>query len=119
MCIRDSSWDSVCPLYTNKVTIQDVFNFWQKNNFDLKLTNNNGKTLAGNCDLCYLKGRKTLTKIIKEKPDLAEWWIEQEKKINATFRKDGNYIDLVNLTNLEEKQIELFDDDTRSCFCHD
>lgn len=114
-----NSWDSVCPLYTNKVTIQDVFNFWQKNNFDLKLTNNNGKTLAGNCDLCYLKGRKTLTKIIKEKPDLAEWWIEQEKKINATFRKDGNYIDLVNLTNLEEKQIELFDDDTRSCFCHD
>ena len=114
-----NSWDSVCPLYTNKVTIQDVFNFWQKNNFDLKLTNNNGKTLAGNCDLCYLKGRKTLTKIIKEKPDLAEWWIEQERKINATFRKDGNYIDLVNLTNLEEKQIELFDDDTRSCFCHD
>ena len=66
-----------------------------------------------------MKGTKTLTKIIKEKPDLADWWIAQEEKIDATFRKDGSYINLVDLTKLEDKQIELFDDDSRSCFCHD
>lgn len=114
-----NAWESVCPLYQDKILLKDVFDFWQNNDFDLKLTSNNGKTLAGNCDLCYLKGTKTLTKIIKEKPELADWWIEQETKTKATFRKDNNYINLVDLTKLEQKQIELFDDDSRSCFCHD
>ena len=114
-----NAWDSVCPLYQDKITVKEILEFWQKNNFDLKLTSENGQTTAGNCDLCYLKGTKTLTKIIKEKPDLADWWIAQEEKIDATFRKDGSYINLVDLTKLEDKQIELFDDDSRSCFCHD
>ena len=116
---NSNAWDSVCPLYQDKITIKEILEFWQKNNFDLKLTSENGQTTAGNCDLCYLKGTKTLTKIIKEKPDLADWWIAQEEKIDATFRKDGSYINLVDLTKLEDKQIELFDDDSRSCFCHD
>ena len=114
-----NAWDSVCPLYQDKITVKEILEFWQKNNFDLKLTSENGQTTAGNCDLCYLKGTKTLTKIIKEKPDLADWWIAQEEKIDATFRKDGSYINLIDLTKLEDKQIELFDDDSRSCFCHD
>ena len=114
-----NAWDSVCPLYQDKITVKEILEFWRKNNFDLKLTSENGQTTAGNCDLCYLKGTKTLTKIIKEKPDLADWWIAQEEKIDATFRKDGSYINLVDLTKLEDKQIELFDDDSRSCFCHD
>jgi 3'-phosphoadenosine 5'-phosphosulfate sulfotransferase (PAPS reductase)/FAD synthetase len=112
-------WESVCPLYTDKIIIEDVSKFWINNNFDLHLRNNNGKTLAGNCDLCYLKGTKTLSKIVKEKPELADWWIEQESKINATFKKNMSYINLIDLSKLESKQIELFDDDSRSCFCHD
>ena len=112
-------WESVMPLYQDKITVKEVTEFWRKNNFDLELTSENGQTTAGNCDLCYLKGTKTLTRILKEKPELADWWIAQEKKIDATFRKDGSYINLVDLTKLEDKQIELFDDDSRSCFCHD
>ena len=114
-----NAWDSICPLYQDKVTIKEVLEFWDKSNFDLKLTSQNGQTTAGNCDLCYLKGTKTLTTIIKEKPELADWWIAQEKNIDATFRKNGSYINLVDLAKLEERQIELFDDDSRSCFCHD
>jgi 3'-phosphoadenosine 5'-phosphosulfate sulfotransferase (PAPS reductase)/FAD synthetase len=125
-------WDSVCPLYQSKVTVEEVSNMWNKSNFDLNLPNHNGRTLAGNCDLCYLKGTKTLTKIIKERPDLADWWIDQENKIEksaqkflgrkvstASFRKDMKYIDLLNLTKLEERQQDLFDDNSLSCFCHD
>ena len=129
---NDTPWDSVSPLYTDKVVVEEIADFWRNNNFDLNLPNHNGKTLAGNCDLCFLKGTKTLTAIIKEKPELADWWIEQENKIEksakevldrevstATFRKNMKFIDLVDLSKLEAKQQELFDDDSRSCFCHD
>ena len=59
-----NAWDSVCPLYQDKITVKEILEFWRKNNFDLKLTSENGQTTAGNCDLCYLKGTKTLPKII-------------------------------------------------------
>ena len=114
-----NKWETSFPLYDNKVAVEDVGNFWKNNKFDLNLPNHNGKTLAGNCDLCYLKGTKTLTKIIKEKPELADWWIQEEAKISASFKKEMNYIKLVDLSKLEAKQQELFDDDSRSCFCHD
>lgn len=129
-----NKWTSLVPLYDNKVMVEDVSEFWENNDFDLKLPNHNGKTQAGNCDLCFLKGVKTLVQIIKEKPELADWWIEQEQKIEklnvgtkyenktvstATFNKTRSYKDLVEMAKLDAKQVELFDDDSRSCFCHD
>ena len=120
-----NKWTSLVPLYDNKVMVEDVALFWEKNEFDLKLPNHSGKTLAGNCDLCFLKGTRTLIKLIKEKPELADWWIEQEQKISkpdediATFNKSRSYTDLVELARLDAKQISMFEDDTRSCFCHD
>ena len=129
-----NKWESLVPLYDNKVMVEDVGKFWTNNNFDLNLPNHNGKTLAGNCDLCYLKGTQTLINIIREKPELADWWIEQEQKIaklnkgtkyegksisTGTFRKDRDYIELVDWAEQADKQTEMFDDDSRSCFCHD
>ena len=127
-----NKWYSLTPLYEDKITLSEINNFWKESSFDLSLPSFDGKTLAGNCDLCFLKGTKTLTAIIKEKPELADWWIEQENKIEksakevldrevstATFRKNMKFIDLVDLSKLEAKQQELFDDDSRSCFCHD
>ena len=120
-----NKWTSLVPLYDNKVMIEDVALFWEKNEFDLKLPNHSGKTLAGNCDLCFLKGTRTLIKLIKEKPELADWWIEQEQKISkpdediATFNKSRSYTDLVELAKFDSLQTSLFEDDARSCFCHD
>ena len=129
-----NKWTSLVPLYDNKVMVEDVARFWESNDFDLRLPNHNGKTQAGNCDLCFLKGTKTLIKIIQEKPELADWWIKQEdgiKEMNvgteyenktvstATFNKTRSYEDLVEMAKLDAKQVELFDDDSRSCFCHD
>jgi len=120
-----NKWTSLVPLYDNKVMVEDVALFWEKNEFDLKLPNHSGKTLAGNCDLCFLKGTRTLIKLIKEKPELADWWIEQEQKISkpdediATFNKSRSYTDLVELAKFDSLQTSLFEDDTRSCFCHD
>ena len=129
-----NKWTSLVPLYDNKVMVEDVALFWENNEFDLGLPNHSGKTLAGNCDLCFLKGTRTLIKLIKEKPELADWWIEQEQKIEKLnkgteyenkkvstdkFNRSRSYTDLVELARLDAKQISMFEDDARSCFCHD
>jgi hypothetical protein len=44
------------PLVTAGITKEDVGAFWRKQSFDLGLPNNNGVTMHGNCDLCFLKG---------------------------------------------------------------
>ena len=139
-----NKWESLVPLYDNKVMVEDVGNFWANNDFDLMLPSFNGKAPAGNCELCFLKGTRTLIMLIKEKPELADWWIEQENKVEkknwnkkikeknkgtpkegfevkltAQFRKDRSYTELVEMAKQDAKQIEMFDDDARSCFCHD
>jgi 3'-phosphoadenosine 5'-phosphosulfate sulfotransferase (PAPS reductase)/FAD synthetase len=127
-----NKWETLMPLYTDKKSVKDIYEFWKNNSFDLNLPNHGGKTLAGNCDLCYLKGTQTLVNILREKPELANWWIKQEEKLQSwrkedrgskygmTFKGNGmSYIKLLDVTKLDQKQIDLFDDDSRSCFCHD
>ena len=49
--------------------------WWDKQCFDLKL-----KDYQGNCDLCFKKSlRKRLT-ILKENPEIANWWLNMEQK---------------------------------------
>ena len=123
--VNYQKWLNLVPLYDAKVTKEDIYKFWNKKNFDLKLTNFNGKTPAGNCDLCFLKGKKTLTSLLKEKPKMADWWIEQERKFDTPkhkehktnqFIKNISYIDLVDLS---KQNVDLFDDQQMTCFCHD
>jgi len=120
-----NTWTNATPMNDAKHTVKDVSEFWKKQNFDLNLTNFNGKTPAGNCDLCFLKGMDTTMSILKERPEMADWWIKQEQKFGensgATFRKDRpKYIDLVDITNNQPEQLKLFnDDDQMTCFCHD
>ena len=71
---------NIAPLYEAKVTNEDVLEYWNKSNFDLQLPSIDGKTVAGNCDLCFLKGTKSIINILREKPELANWWIEKEKQ---------------------------------------
>lgn len=116
------AWTNITPMYDAKHTVEDVSEFWRKQNFDLNLTNANGKTPAGNCDLCFLKGMDTTIAILKERPEMADWWIKQEQKFGdssgATFRKDRpNYIKLLDISKTQQ---DLFgDDDQMTCFCHD
>lgn len=116
---KNNKWISIAPMFDAKHTIKDVIDFWSKQNFDLQLNSYNGKAPAGNCDLCFLKGMDSTLKILQERPHLANWWIEKEKEIQGTFRKDRpNYIDLLDISK-QPKQ-ELFnDDDSMDCFCHD
>jgi 3'-phosphoadenosine 5'-phosphosulfate sulfotransferase (PAPS reductase)/FAD synthetase len=115
------------PLYTAGITAADIGKFWLEQAFDLGLPNRNGKTVHGNCDLCFLKGRYQIQSLIAEKPDRAIWWAAQEARIKssgnyqgdgARFRKDRpSYAQM--LANVGE-QTDLFaDDEGIACYCGD
>ncbi len=112
------------PLAKEGVTARDVGEFWRNQPFDLGLPNMNGKTIHGNCDLCFLKGPKTLATLIKEKPSRANWWAEAEaeplasKPQGARFRLDRpSYADM---KRIAIEQIDMFADEPAiECFCGD
>lgn len=103
------------PLRHAGVDESDVLEFWEAQPFDLKL-----KRYEGNCDLCYLKGRAKRMLIMEENPELADWWVEQETRMGANFRKDGTYAQLLDYSK-RQLRLPLFDDptDLGECLCHD
>lgn len=114
------------PLVTAGVTKHDVAAFWRAQPFDLELPNNNGVTMHGNCDLCYLKPTHQVISLIAEKPERAVWWARMEnthinKAINDSgrFRKDRpTYAEMANFA---AQQRDMFDasEEGIPCFCGD
>lgn len=82
----EQAWESVCPLYDARITKADVAAFWRAQPFDLAL-----QAHEGNCDLCMLKGDRVRARIIRERPELAAWWIEQERLTGGTFVAGDSY----------------------------
>lgn len=122
----ESGQEAVLPLYTAGVTAADVGRFWNSQSFDLELPNNNGVTDWGNCDLCFLKGLGKKLSIIRERPDLADWWIEQEEKLSeqvgkgAYFRADQpSYKKMKEMATTQGQLFAFEDDETIPCFCGD
>ena len=123
----ESGQEIYLPLYLEGVTAKDVGRFWRNNDFDLNLPNNNGVTDWGNCDLCFLKGTGKRQSIIRERPELADWWIDQEASLSkavgkaAFFRKDTPSYKAMKEVALEQTNIfdNLFSDETIPCFCGD
>lgn len=112
-------FDYVCPMHSAGHGLSDVMDFWNSSDFDLMLPNND--RAFGNCDLCFLKGRGVLERVIRHDPSSADWWIEREKQINAKFRKDmPTFAQMVVQIRI---QPELFaggeDDDIIPCTCTD
>jgi 3'-phosphoadenosine 5'-phosphosulfate sulfotransferase (PAPS reductase)/FAD synthetase len=113
------------PLFTAKVSVHDIGDFWDKQPFNLELPTYKGRTLAGNCDLCFLKPMNQVATLIAEKPERAIWWANMEalalasKPSGATFRKDRpNYASMMQFA---ADQMPLFDQDEEgiACFCGD
>jgi 3'-phosphoadenosine 5'-phosphosulfate sulfotransferase (PAPS reductase)/FAD synthetase len=86
----------LCPLADAGTRIAEVIAFWNSSPFDLRLpVDPAGKTRAGNCDACFLKGAADLVDLFREDPSMADWWIEAETWIEkpqtliaGKFRKD-------------------------------
>ena len=119
--------DIWCPLYVDGKTKEDVGNFWDRQNFDLALPNNNGLTDWGNCDLCFLKGMSKKMSIIEARPDLADWWSEQEQSLSkaavgrgAYFRKDQpSYTEMKVIASNQGSLFGFDNDESIPCFCGD
>lgn len=116
------------PLAAAGVTAQEVGLFWRSQLFDLKLPNHNGKTMHGNCDLCFLKPAAQVQALIAEKPERAIWWARMEQEIPALGRTtaDGSVFRMdrpsyARMAEIAANQRDMFDPDEEaiSCFCGD
>jgi 3'-phosphoadenosine 5'-phosphosulfate sulfotransferase (PAPS reductase)/FAD synthetase len=114
------------PLAQVGVTSKEVGNFWKAQGFDLGLPNINGKTMHGNCDLCYLKPKSQILSLIKEKPERAIWWMNHEAEAAKRTTGDGQYfaIDRPTYAQMHQysfNQTDMFDpnEEAISCFCGD
>jgi 3'-phosphoadenosine 5'-phosphosulfate sulfotransferase (PAPS reductase)/FAD synthetase len=116
---RHSDEDLAFPLHVAGATRADVIAFWAAHPFDLGLRDH-----EGNCDLCFLKGAGKIQRIMRDRPDLAAWWVEMETRIaggrtgTGRFRSDRpGYATLLELS----KRPTLFpvgEDDELSVACH-
>lgn len=109
------SWEDAMPLADAGVTEADVLAFWKDQPFNLAL-----RPWEGNCDLCFLKGQNLRRRIMQDRPNLAAWWVEQERRLSARFRGDSpSYAALLDATR---RQLALFteaDDSLGDCVCND
>ena len=106
------------PLWLDGVTKEEVGNFWELNSFDLSLPNNDGVTDWGNCDLCFLKSKKKKISIIKQRPDLADWWIGMEDKYGEFRRGEIGYRRLKEMAT-DNYEMDFGIDESIPCFCGD
>lgn len=72
------------PMSRAKHTKNDVLAFWMRQPFDLGLAD-----YEGNCDLCFLKSRGKLKRLIRDNPGIADWWIAKERQTRETARKSN------------------------------
>jgi len=119
--------ETMCmPLADASLTVHDVGAFWSAQPFNLELDTFNGRTLEGNCDLCFLKPMAQRLSIIKKRPEAAVFWIRMEslglasKPEGAVFNKDTP--SYARLARYAEEQVDMFydaQDDMLACFCGD
>ena len=115
-------------IYDLKVDNKFIRDWWDKQPFDLAL-----KDYEGNCDLCFKKSLKKRLTLIKERPEVAKWWLDMEDKYSSEtiprfdLRTNVSVEQLVemakqpftkahDLHELDKQQCDLFDFET-DCFC--
>lgn len=120
---------SRAPMYHAKAIKKDIIEFWRTSPFDLALSNINGVTPNGNCDLCFMKGQYQNLSLVIQKPSRADWWAHMETLIRsegvptsadaAVFRADRP--SYAAMKKFSINQLSLFDPNEESinCFCGD
>lgn len=123
----------IAPLAMGGLTVSDVGAFWASQPFDLRLPNMKGRTMHGNCDLCFLKGSKQIYALIREQPKRALWWMAQEQRIYSggttkadakgdpgSFRYDRpSYRRMYEMAALQGELLEFDDEPLQDCACTD
>jgi len=118
----------VMPLADVGVGVQDVTDFWAAQDFDLMLTTINGRTLDGNCDLCFLKGAKQIYSLIASDRSKGEWWARMEHTAVSSSGITGNGAlfrfdrpSYQQMLDYSDTQFDMFadHDEAIACFCGD
>jgi len=114
------------PLADAGVTVHDITEFWARQPFNLELPTYKGRTLAGNCDLCFLKPANQIQTLIAQKPERAVWWAAQEalalasKPSGAVFRSDRpSYAAMFRNASDQADFIGYDGEEGIACFCGD
>jgi len=113
----------ILPLADAGVTVADVAAFWDAQPFNLELPTYKGRTLAGNCDLCFLKPAAQVQSLIAQKPERAVWWAKMEalalasKPSGARFRSDRASYAAMSANAANQSDAFGFDEDPIACFC--
>ena len=116
------------PLVLAEVTKRMVEDFWKPIPWGLRMNSD-----YGNCDLCFLKGREKVLNIIREKPELADWWIKAENIVknrdakkrkmtkSAGFNQNWSYenLKLIATSGLDLGDLPPDDSPHLPCFCFD
>lgn len=89
------------PLYDQGITKEMVNQYWLTKPYNLEIP-----SILGNCDLCFLKGKDNIIKIMALYPELADKWIEAEQGKKGTFIKGISY---KQLRHIALSQQSLFD----------
>lgn len=115
------------PLADAGVTWQEVDAFWERQPFKLQLARHNGRTLAGNCDYCFLKPPAQRLSLASAEPTprpRLTWWVRMESSgigdgRGARFTKDGP--SYAQIAAYADDQEDMFDpnEEAIACFCGD
>lgn len=112
-------WTDVMPLAEAGIANEDVLAFWERQSFDLDLPiDENGATVGGNCDLCFLKAQAKKLRLIRDDPRSVAWWTDQEGRTEQTFRPHGDTYARLHLRALDQSPSTI-DDGLGDCYCHD
>ena len=115
------------PMVAARVTKEHINVFWENHDFDLGLDNNSDE---GNCDKCFLKGKKKLIMLTRKRPGQIDWWIKKEKFMSENTRLERGYMTQfakrwsyteIKEEALKDTPIEITEDDELGidCFCTD
>lgn len=116
----------VMPLADDGITVHHVQSFWDAQSWGLELPTYKGRTLAGNCDLCFMKPAGQIASLIAQRPERAVWWAKIEalslssKPSGAVFRSDRPSYAAMLKNVQEQKDMFAFEDEPgMNCFCGD
>jgi hypothetical protein len=80
---RKQFWKKVYdkfPLYDDGITKDLINHYWSQKPYNLEIP-----SILGNCTLCFMKGKSAIMAILSIYPELAEPWINDEKKVGHTY----------------------------------
>lgn len=103
----------VFPLYEMGITKPMVLKYWEEKPYTLETP-----AILGNCDLCFLKGKNAIIRIMQQYPNLAQKWIDDEEKVGGTYIKGISYKEMLAIAQQTKTKVDLAEiDPAFNCSC--